>query len=425
MGLDVAITGVGVVSALGCTPAELVDRLVAGDLAVQETPWTRGDPDHFEFWAPIEDFEPPPWMGEGRKLEAIDPFAQHAGAAVTFALGDAGLARLHPTRTAIVVGTAKNGSQAMERAQYDVDRAGRRAVSPKLMIQVWPNMAAAQIAMHWGLHGPCLTLSTACASSLDAIGTAARLIASGQVDVALAGGTEGGLAYGVGTGDDFVPASAYARYQYGMGAPVTDPRLACRPFDVDRGGMVMGEGSGMFVLESAEHARQRGAQVHAWVQGWGTSSEAFHPSSPDPSGEWERLAMSLAAQEAGVAPARIDVLAAHSTGTPKGDIAEINAVNDFYGPAAPQVSVMSVKGTLGHPAGGAGAISLVAALEGMRRGIVVPTGGTTNPEPVIKFDLVLDKPRERGIEWIQANAFGFGGQNASLVVSAEQAAAAT
>jgi 3-oxoacyl-[acyl-carrier-protein] synthase II len=415
MGLDVAVTGVGVVSALGVTPAELVDRLIADDLGIQETPWTADDPDQFEFWAPVENFAPPSWMAG--KLDGIDPFARHAGGAVTSALADAGLAELDPLRTAIVVGSAKTGTQTLERAQFDVDRLGRDAAAPKLMIMVWPNMAAAQIAMQWQLHGPCLTLSTACASSLDAIGTGARMIASGQVDVALAGGTEGGLAHGVGA-DGFVPASAYSRYRYGMGAAVTNPRRACLPFDVDRAGMVMGEGSGMFVLESAEHARRRGARVHAWVQGWGTSSEAYHPSTPNPSGEWERLAMQLAATEAGVSPRQIDVLAAHATGTPKGDIAEIAAINAFFAGASP--SVMSIKGTLGHPAGAAGALALVAAIEGMHRGLVVHTGGTTNPEPAIDFDLILGRPQARDISWIQANAFGFGGQNASLVLSAER-----
>ena len=415
MGLDVAVTGVGVVSALGVTPAELVDRLIADDLGIQETPWTADDPDQFEFWAPVENFAPPEWMAG--KLDGIDPFARHAGGAVTSALADAGLAELDPLRTAIVVGSAKTGTQTLERAQFDVDRLGRDAAAPKLMIMVWPNMAAAQIAMQWQLHGPCLTLSTACASSLDAIGTGARMIASGQVDVALAGGTEGGLAHGVGD-DGFVPASAYSRYRYGMGAAVTSPRRACLPFDVDRAGMVMGEGSGMFVLESAEHARRRGARVHAWVQGWGTSSEAYHPSTPNPSGEWERLAMQLAAAEAGIGPRQIDMLAAHATGTPKGDIAEIAAINAFFAGASP--SVMSIKGTLGHPAGAAGALALVAAIEGMHRGLVVHTGGTTNPEPAIDFALVLRRPQARDISWIQANAFGFGGQNASLVLSAER-----
>jgi 3-oxoacyl-[acyl-carrier-protein] synthase II len=415
MALDVAVTGMGVVSSLGGTPAELLDRLIAGDLGIRETPWTAGDPDQFEFWAPVEDFEPPDWMAS--KLDGIDPFARHAGGAVTSALADAGLDRLDPLRTGIVVGSAKTGTQTLERAQFDVDRLGRAAAEPKLMIMVWPNMAAAQIAIQWQIHGPCLTLSTACASSLDAIGTGARMIASGQVDVVLAGGTEGGLAHGVGD-DGFVPASAYSRYRYGMGAAVTDPRRACLPFDVDRAGMVMGEGSGMFVLESAEHAARRGARVHAWVQGWGTSCEAYHPSTPNPSGEWERLAMELAAAEAGVQPGQIDVLAAHATGTPKGDIAEIAAINAFF--AGADAAVMSVKGTLGHPAGAAGALALASAVEGMHRGLVPQTGGTTTPEPSIDFDLVLGQPRRREVCWIQVNAFGFGGQNASLVVSAER-----
>ncbi|MFI7666133.1 beta-ketoacyl-[acyl-carrier-protein] synthase family protein [Nocardia sp. NPDC049526] len=417
MGLDVAVTGIGVVSALGFSPGEYVDRLLAGDLAIQETPWTRPDSERFEYWAPVEGFTPPDWMHD--KISGIDPFAQHAAGAVTSALVDAGLEQLDEIRTGIVVGTAKTGTQTLERAQFDVERRGRSAAQPKLMIKVWPNMAAAQIAMNWALHGPCLTLSTACASSLDAIGTGARMIASGAVDVALVGGTEGGLAWGV-DDDGFVPASAYARYQYGMGGGVRDPRLACRPFDVNRVGMVMGEGAGMLVLESGDHALRRGARVQAWVQGWGTSSEAFHPSTPDPSGRWERLAMELAAGEAGARPEQIDVLAAHSTGTPKGDVAEIAAINDFFCAPACDVSVMSVKGTLGHPAGAAGALGLIAAIEGMRRGLVVPTGGTTDPEPSIDFDLVLGAPRVREIDWIQTNAFGFGGQNASLVVSAHR-----
>ena len=172
-----------------------------------------------------------------------------------------------------------------------------------------------------------------------------------------------------------------------MGAAVTDPRRACLPFDVDRAGMVMGEGSGMFVLESAEHARRRGARVHAWVQGWGTSCEAYAPSTPNPSGEWERLAMRLAAGEAGIEPRQIDALAAHATGTPKGDTAEIAAINAFFADATPQgPSAMSVKGTLGHPGSRGRALALAAALEGMHRGLIVPTGGTTNPEPSIDFD---------------------------------------
>lgn len=418
MGLDVAITGVGVVSALGHSPSELLERLRRDDLAIKETPWTEGDPDRFEWWAPVTDFDAARWLDE-RIMAGTTGFGRNAIGAACMALEDAGLDKLNPIRTGVVLGTAKNGTQAMERAQFDVDRLGREGVSGKLMIQVWPNMAASQIAMRWKLHGPCLTFSTACASSLDAIGYGARIVASGQVDVAIVGGAEGGLAEGIGT-DGFVPASAYSRYAYGMGDVTrSDPRKACLPFDQNRSGMVFGEGAGLFVLESGAHARARGAKVKAWVQGWGTVSDSHHPSSPDPTGDWERLAMELALREAGVGADAIDALAAHGTGTPKGDIAEIRAANVLYGRHAKDVSVMSIKGVLGHPTGAAGALSLVAALEGMANNEVIHTGGTTLPDPEIEFDLVLGQPRKKAVAWLQANAFGFGGQNASLVVSAE------
>lgn len=417
MGLDIAITGVGVVSALGQSARELQTRLKRNELAIEEVPWTRSDPGRCEFWAPVKDFDPAGRISE-QVLAGTAPFAQYAIVAAVDALQDAGLEALDPIKTAVVLGTSKNGTQSMERAQFDVDKRGRAGVSGKLMIQCWPNMAASQLAMRWRLHGPCLTLSTACASSLDAIGLGARLIASGAVDVALVGGTEGGLALGIGA-DDFVPASAYGRASYGMGAPTQDPAKACLPFDRNRAGMVFGEGTGVFVLESRAHACARNARVHGWVQGWGTAADAYHPSTPDPSGEWERLVMELALQEAGVGGNAIDVVAAHGTGTPKGDLAEIRAINTLFGRHAADVSVMSIKGVLGHPTGSAGAVSLAVALEGMANQEVIHTGGTTNPDPEIGFDLVLNEPRGRSIEWLQVNAFGFGGQNASLVVSAE------
>ncbi len=417
MGLDVAITGVGVVSALGHSPGELWDRLARDEIAITETPWTKNDPERFEWWAPVIDLDAAQWLDE-RVLAGTVGFGRNALVAACMAVEQSGLESLDALRTAVVIGTAKNGTQAMERAQFDVDRRGRAGVSGKLMIQVWPNMAAAQIAMRWKLHGPCITLSNACASSLDALGLGARLIASGQVDVAIVGGTEGGLAEGI-SDDGFVPASAYSRYAYGMGdGRDNNPRTACMPFDQRRRGMVFGEGAGAFILESAAHARARGAGVKAWVQGWGTASDSYHPSTPDPTGDWERLVMELALKEAGATPDLVDQVAAHGTGTPKGDLAEMRAINGLFAGHAKDVSVMSIKGTLGHPTGAAGALSLAVALEGMARGEVMHTGGTSLPEPEIEFDLVLGAPRKRATHWLQANAFGFGGQNASLVVSA-------
>ncbi len=417
MGLNVAITGMGVVSALGHTAEELFRRLENNDIAVKQVPWTMDDPDRFEWWAPVTDVNAEKYLDD-HVFAGTDPFAHNSLVAAFHAVENSGQTDFDPLRTAVVLGTSKNGTQTMEYAQFMADRGGRDAVSRKLMIKVWPNMAASQIAMNYKLHGPCFTLSNACASSLDAVGLGARLIASGMVDAAIVGGTEGGLSTGS-DDKDFVPASAFARYAYGMGDNTEeDPRKACMPFDVDRQGMVFGEGAGVFILESAERARARQANVLAWVQGWGSAADAYHPSAPDPSGEWECLVMEQAINEASVAPGEIDALAAHGTGTPKGDVSEIRAISACYGDHAKDVSVMSIKGLLGHPTGAAGALSLAVALEGMKHNKVIHTGGLVRPEPDIEFDIVMDEPRRKPLEWVQANAFGFGGQNASLVVSA-------
>ena len=414
MSIGVAITGMGVVSALGHSPAELVGRIKAGDLAVQEVPWTRDIPGDHDWWAPIVGFDPLRVM-DPKVAGGTHPFAQYAMAAVVDALADAGLNDLDQLRTAIVVGTTAGGATSFERVQYDVGRHGPQAADPKVYIRTWPNMAAAQMAMRWGLHGPCLTLSTACASSLDALGTAARLIASGAADVALAGGTEAVLGLGVGE-DDFVPATGFVRRGYRMSATTDNPRRACLPFDRDRGGMVMGEGSGMFILESAEHAVRRGAKVRAWIEGYGSLADGYHPSSPDPSGDWERRAMQLAQSEAGITAAQVSAIAAHGTGTPKGDTAEIRAINTLFGDRTDPVPASSLKGVLGHPAAAAGAVALVAALETMPAREALHTAGTTTVDPEIEFELIVGEPKTVDIEYLQVNAFGFGGQNASLVV---------
>jgi len=417
MSIGVAITGLGVVSALGYSVGEMVSRIEQGQLAVEEVPWTRDQADRCDWWAPIKDFDPAQCM-DAKVVAGTNPFAQYALAAAVSALTDAGIDRLHPIRTALVIGTTIGGASSIERAQFDAAVHGLDAISPKILIAAWPNMAAAQMAMRWDLHGPSLTVSTACASSLDALGIGARLVRSGVADVALVGGVEAGLGIGVAQ-DGFVPATGYARALYGMSATTKDPAAACLPFDRRRGGMVMGEGAGMLVLESAQHAAARGARPHAWVEGYGSLSDGHHPSSPDPSGKWEMRAMQLAMDEGGIAASDVDAIAAHGTGTPKGDAAEIRAINGLFARRAAPVPVMSIKGALGHPAGASGALSLIAAVHGMNRGELIHTPCTAEVDPEVEFDVVLRKPRRMSIEHLQVNAFGFGGQNASIVLRAD------
>jgi 3-oxoacyl-[acyl-carrier-protein] synthase II len=283
------------------------------------------------------------------------------------------------------------------------------------MLRVWSNMAAAQLCVRYGVHGPSLTVTTACASSLDAIGQAARMVASGQVDSALAGGAEGGWPSGRPGIEDFRPVTSVAGRILGMESPVADPARAVLPFDVDRSGIVFGEGAVFAVLESEASVRARGAEPLAWLRGYGSCSDSYHPSSPDPSGRWEARAMELALADAGAGPADVDAVVAHATGTPKGDTAELKALDLVFG--REDLLVTSVKGHTGHTGASAGAVGVVTAVEALRTGVLSHTAGTTTVDPEAHVDVVVGAPRTADLDTVQVNAFGFGGQNASVVLS--------
>lgn len=409
MTIDVVISGLGVVSPLGSGVTRYYDRLCAGDIAIEQAPWPT--PEGTSSWfAAVPDFDPTDWM-DARVAAGTDRFAQFILAGTSQALADAGLTDLDPLRTGLVFGTGMGGILTLQRAQHLLEQSGPGAVPGKTMIKIWPNMAAAQVAMRYRLHGPSLTLCTACAASVDAIGTAASLIANGSVDVVIAGGSEG-------TADpEFLQATVVGQMTYGMSAPV-DRLRASLPFDVDRSGIVGGEGAGVLILESREHAERRGARIYGVVRGYSTVSDSHHPSTPNPTGEWEALAIGDALRNASLrSDQSVTALYAHGTATPAGDLAEIRAINTAFGAAALDLKVTSLKGSIGHSGGAAGAMTLIAALIGMQRGEVVPTAGTTQVDPEAEFEVVLNKPWRGDVHAVQVNGFGFGGQNASLVVS--------
>src|ERR1700761_1444881 len=365
---DVVITGTGMISALGHDVPAFWSGLCAGEVAIREAPWS--SPDHFAWWSGVRDFDPARWA-EPAVVSGSDQFTLFTLAAV--------------------------------------DR--------KTMIKIWPNMAAAQVAMRYGLHGPSLTFCTACASSLDAIGSAAGLIRAGRADVVIAGGTEGGYGRPDGSPDgDFVPAVFYSHAGYGLTGGTRDRLRASIPFDVDRSGIVVGEGCGMVVLESREHAQRRGATVLGTVEGYASLADSYHPSSPEPDGVWEAEVMRQALADASLAPSGIDAIIAHGTSTPKGDSAEIRAINSVYD--AVPVTVTSIKGNLGHPSGAAGAQAVVAGLCALRDHKLPHTAGTVKVDPEARFEVVTGAPAATSARRIQVNAFGFVGQNASLVLGA-------
>jgi 3-oxoacyl-[acyl-carrier-protein] synthase II len=399
---QVAVTGVGIVSPIGSNVESFWQHLLEGQRAIAPMP-ERSKVTGNGFWAAVSDDFLAQSALPRSALRNTDRFTQYAMVAAHEAMERAGL---HPpsARTAVIIGNTMGGFPTVAQAQTRfLDEA--RSVTPKLMALVIPNMAGASIAMHWKLHGPQLAISTACASSLDAIGLASGMIERGEIDAAIAGGSEtllSPLVY-----ESLVRAGALSRNP--------DVARASRPFDVDRDGFVMGDGAGILVLERAEHATARGASVLARIRGYGSVADAYHITSPDPSGLYEIDAMRDAIEGAGDAGERCDVVYAHATSTIVGDAAESKAINEVY--IGGRAVVTSIKGNLGHSMASAGAMCAIAGISGMHAGWIPPTIGTRHLDPAMRFDLVMERPRRYSYEAFQVNAFGFGGQNASLILS--------
>lgn len=397
----VAVTGIGVVSPIGATVDAFWQALTNGERAIAPidvpSPALSGN----RFWAAV----PGDFLDESplpaNALRNTDRFTQYAMVASAQALAHA---RLDPPaeRTAVILGNTMGGFPFVAQSQTRFLEGGGHAVTPKLMALVIPNMASARIAMHWKLHGPQLAISTACASSLDALGLAAGMIERGEIDAAIAGGSEtllSPLVY-----ESLVRAGALSRNP--------DPLLASRPFDLDRDGFVMGDGAAILLLERSEHAAARGATILARIRGYGSNADAFHITSPDPSAHYEVRAMRAAIAASGV---ECGVVYAHATGTVVGDAAESAAIDAVY--AARPAIVTSIKGHLGHSMASAGAMCAVAGIMGMRNACIPPTMGTRNVDSAARFELICERPRTLSYQAFQVNAFGFGGQNASLVIS--------
>lgn len=411
---EVVVTGLGIVSPFGWDVGEYYEALASGASAIKLMPAKQapdGQDGPRSYFAPVDGFDPDAWMTP-QVREGTDRSSHFALAASQQALADAGLTELDPLRTGISIGTSMGGTGSLVRAQHLLETQGMDAVPKKVMIQIWPNMAAAQIAMRHQLHGPSTTTCTACASSIDAVGTGTRMIQTGLADVVIAGAAEG-------SGElDFLAATAVSQKTYGMTAKEDDAALACRPFDRDRTGIATGEGSGFLILESRHHAEARGATALATIAGYASLADGYHPSSPEPSGQWEALVMRQALADAALPADRtIAAVYSHGTGTPAGDIAEIRAINTVHAGRGRDLLVTSLKGALGHTGGAAAAMNLVGGITAMRRGTVLPTACTQIVDPEAEFTVVLGKAAEREVDALQFNAFGFGGQNASLVVT--------
>lgn len=370
-----------------------IDRISsfdASDLAVQIAAEVR------DFVA--EDYLP------GKLIRETDAFTQYAFVAAKEALEDTGLSDIlaQPDRCGVIMGTAMAGIDTIAATQELLTNAVHKNVGPRFVPRILGNIAAAQIAIEYGITGPSYTLSTACASGGDAIGMCAMLLLSGEADVMLA----------VGADSTLCPLVIYSLANaQALSRENDNPQHSCRPFDSSAKGFVMGEGGGALVLETESHAKARGAHIYAELAGWANNNDAWHVTKPMDEGAMSAECMRKALAKAGLTPDDIDYINAHGTGTLKGDEAEAQAMQDLFGSSSPAIS--GTKAATGHMMGGGGITEAIACIKAIETGTLPPTLNLT--DPVAELDFVTETRTGVSIHAAMSNAFGFGGQNSTII----------
>jgi 3-oxoacyl-[acyl-carrier-protein] synthase II len=398
-----AVTGIGLVTPAGIGVRESWNYVLKGESATAIDPELADLP--VDFSCRVPDFDPAAVVGR-KQAWRMDRVQVFSIAAARQAMADAGLSsgEWDGARVGVVVGTGLGGMATLESQYAAMQRKGPGKVSALALPMFLINMAAGQLAIELGAHGPNLTVSTACASGATAIGVARDLLRSGAVDVVVAGGADAGVAS--------LTVAAFAKMN-ALSTRRSDPRTASRPFDADRDGFVIGEGAGMVVLETEEHARARGARVRGKVVGYGASADAHHVTAPEPRGTGVEQAMRSALADAGMAVSDIDYINAHGTSTRLNDSVEAATIERVFG-TRPAVS--STKGAIGHTLGAAGAIEAIYSVLALEHGVVPPTANLVNPDPEVGLDLV-GSARRGTYRAAMSNSFGFGGANAVLVLA--------
>lgn len=398
------ITGMGAVTPIGVGVLAYWQALTAGKCGIGRI--TRFDASDLpvQIAAELKDFDPAAYMPK-TLARTMDPFMQYAFVAAEEALGDSGLdIAADPDRVGIVMGTAMDGVTTVAGTQAAYD-AGKR-VGPRFVPMTIGNIAAAQISIAHGITGPSMTLNTACSAGGDAIMTAAMLLRTGEADAVLAVGGESILCPIVVAG--LSQAHALSRRN-------DDPKQACRPFDADRDGFVIGEGGGALILETEEHARARGAHIYAELAGYANTSDAHHVTAPHPEGAGAAACMRRALKRAGLNPSDIGYINAHGTSTGLGDIAETQAVKAVFGGRESAPPVSSTKSMTGHLMGAGGITESIACILAIRDGILPPTLHLAHPDPACDLDYIPNEARKTRITAAMSNSLGFGGQNSSLI----------
>ena len=405
----VVVTGLGVVTSLSCKVDDLWNRVLNGESGIHNIKLFDTDEFKVKFGGDIHN-----WPVEGymtvKDQKRLDRFAQFALVAGRDALEDSEIdfSSVDVYRCGVILGSGIGGLAEIEEQMARLFSKGPNRVSaftvPKMML----NAAGSNLSIEFGLRGPNYAVATACASATNAIGDAFKSIQHNDADVMLTGGTEAAITR--------MGLSAFQNIK-ALSTRNDDPTGASRPFDADRDGFVFSEGSGILVLEELEHAKQRGARIYAEMRGYGASGDAGHITQPDEDGEAAAKAMSCALNDAELEPESLSYINAHGTGTPLGDKAETTAVKKVFGDHAYRLALSSTKSQLGHSLGASGGVEMVLAVKSLVHNVVPPTINLETPDPDCDLNYTPNEPQERTVDVVMSNSFGFGGHNASAIVS--------
>ncbi|WNG26982.1 beta-ketoacyl-ACP synthase II [Cystobacter fuscus] len=403
----VVVTGLGLISPCGTGVEKSWEALVRGQSGVG--PITLFDASGLDcrIAGEVKDFRAEDFI-DRRELRRMDRFCQFAVSAADMAMKDSGLVITpqNAERVAVLVGSGIGGIGSLEETYRRVLEKGPDRISPFFILQMIINMAPGHISLRHGIKGPSWSTNSACATSAHALGEALRGIQRGDYDAAVVGGAEAPITV-LGVGGFAAMKAVSTRNDA--------PERASRPFDVDRDGFVVAEGAGMLVLETWEHARARGAKVYAELSGYGASSDAYHVTHPAPGHEGAQRSMRLALADARLEPSDIGYINAHGTSTDVGDALEMEGIAQVFGEAASRVAVSSTKSMTGHMNGAAGAAEAVISVLALQRGVLPPTINLEKQDPRITLDCIPQRAREKRVEAVMSNSFGFGGTNVSLV----------
>ena len=412
----VVVTGIGLVTPLGCGVEPTWSRLLAGESgAARIEQFDVSDlPCRIACRIPRGDgrdgtYNADDWM-DPKDQRRVDEFIVYAMAAADQALADAGwepTEREDQIRSGVLIGSGIGGLQGIEEGAFNLKEKGPRRMSPFFIPGRLINLASGYVSIKHGLKGPNSAVVTACSTGAHAIGDAGRMIALGDAEVMVAGGSESPVCR--------LAMAGFAACRALSTGFNDEPRRASRPYDRDRDGFVMGEGAGIVVLEELEHARARGARIHGELIGYGLSGDAFHITAPTEDGDGAYRCMAAAVKRAGIDVSELDYVNAHGTSTPLGDEIELGAVMRVLGNAAGRVSMSSTKSAIGHLLGAAGAVEAIFSLLAIRDNVAPPTINLDNPSVETPIDLVPNRARPRSIDTVLSNSFGFGGTNASLI----------